>query len=58
MFLFEPAPRQSRRPSRLAAGASFADPASAARKLVEIASGIEPVQEGRIYIELVKEAVP
>ena len=31
----------------------FADPNVAARKLVEIASTIEPVQDGRIYIELV-----
>ena len=31
----------------------FADPDIAARKLVEIASTIEPVQNGRIYIELV-----
>jgi hypothetical protein len=31
----------------------FADPNVAARKLVEIASTIEPVQNGRIYIELV-----
>jgi hypothetical protein len=29
----------------------FADPEAAARKLVEIASGIEPVQDGRIHIE-------
>lgn len=33
----------------------FANPAAAARKLVEIASGIEPVQVGRIFIELVDE---
>ena len=31
----------------------YADPELAARKLVEIASTIEPVQNGRIYIELV-----
>ena len=30
----------------------FADPDIAARKLVEIASTIEPVHDGRIYIEL------
>ena len=29
----------------------FADPDVAARKLVEIASTIEPVQNGRIYVE-------
>ena len=31
----------------------FADPDVAARKLIEIAGTIEPVQNGRIYIELV-----
>jgi len=31
----------------------MADPDLAARKLVEIANGIEAVQDGRIYIELV-----
>ena len=31
----------------------FSDPDVAARKLVEIASTIEPVQDGRIYVELV-----
>ena len=29
----------------------FADPEVAARKLVEIANSVEPVQDGRIYIE-------
>lgn len=29
----------------------FANPEAAARKLVEIAAGIEPAQDGRIYIE-------
>jgi|SRR6516165_1047605 len=40
-------------PMRYAADRPFAEPEAAARKLVEIASGIEPVQDGRIYIELV-----
>jgi hypothetical protein len=31
----------------------YTDPDATARKLVEIASMIEPVQDGRIYIELV-----
>lgn len=31
----------------------FADPEAAPRKLVEIASGVEPVQDGRSFIELV-----
>jgi hypothetical protein len=31
----------------------FADPDVAARKLVEIANGVEPAQDGRIYIERV-----
>jgi hypothetical protein len=30
----------------------FADPEAAAKKLMEIANGIEPVQDGRIFIEL------
>ena len=29
----------------------YANPEAAARKLVEIASGVKPVQDGRIYIE-------
>jgi hypothetical protein len=31
----------------------WADPEKAARRIVEIASTIEPVQDGRIYIELI-----
>jgi hypothetical protein len=31
----------------------FADPDLAARKLIEIANGVEAVQDGRIYIERV-----
>jgi hypothetical protein len=38
---------------RLADNRPYADPEKAARKLVEIASSIEPAQEGRIYIELI-----
>jgi hypothetical protein len=30
---------------------AFADPEAAARKLVELAASIEPVQDGRIHIE-------
>jgi hypothetical protein len=33
----------------------FADPDVAARKIVEIANGVEAVQEGRIFIERVNE---
>jgi hypothetical protein len=33
----------------------FTDPNAAARKLVEIANGLEAVQEGRIYIERINE---
>ncbi|MDE5464528.1 hypothetical protein [Bradyrhizobium sp. CSS354] len=29
----------------------FADPQAAARKLIELAAGIEPVQDGRVHIE-------
>jgi hypothetical protein len=31
----------------------YADPEKAARKLVEIANAVEPVQDGRIFIELI-----
>jgi hypothetical protein len=31
----------------------FANPEAAARKLLEIASGVEAVQDGRIFIELI-----
>ncbi|WBL75581.1 hypothetical protein I3J27_21345 [Bradyrhizobium xenonodulans] len=31
----------------------YADPQAAARKIVELATAIEPVQDGRIYIELI-----
>jgi hypothetical protein len=31
----------------------FADPEKAARKLLEIASTVEPVQDGRIHIETI-----
>ena len=31
----------------------FADPDLAARKLLEIANGVEAVQDGRIFIELI-----
>jgi hypothetical protein len=31
----------------------LSDPATAARKLIEIASGVEAGQDGRIYIELI-----
>ena len=29
----------------------YADPAAAARKLLELANAVEPVQDGRIHIE-------
>ena len=31
----------------------YADPETAARKLIEIANSVEAVQDGRIYIELI-----
>ena len=37
---------------------SFADPEVAARKLMEIANSVEPVQDGRIHIERINLAVP
>jgi hypothetical protein len=33
----------------------YADPETAARKLVELAASIEPVQNGRIHIEKINE---
>lgn len=36
---------------KYAAGRPYAEPEAAARKLVEIAASIEPVQDGRIHIE-------
>lgn len=38
---------------KYASARPLADPETAARKLVEIASGVESVQDGRIFIELV-----
>ena len=32
----------------------FADPDAAARKLMQLANAVEPVQDGRIYIEKIK----
>jgi hypothetical protein len=36
---------------KFAADRPFASPEAAARKIVEIANTVEPVQDGRIYIE-------
>jgi hypothetical protein len=33
---------------------SFSDPEAAAQKLMEIANAVEPVRDGRIFIELIK----
>jgi len=33
----------------------FADPENAARKILEIAHAVEPVQDGRIHIEKINE---
>ncbi len=38
---------------KFAAERSYADPETAARKLLEIAHSAEAVQDGRIYIELI-----
>jgi len=38
---------------KLVSDRPFSDPAVAARKLIEIASTVEAVQDGRIHIELV-----
>jgi hypothetical protein len=34
---------------------SFADPDAAARKVIEIANGVEAAQDGRIFIERVND---
>jgi hypothetical protein len=31
----------------------YADPEKAARRIVEIASTVEPVQDGRVFVELI-----
>jgi hypothetical protein len=36
-----------------AANRSWSDPEKAARRIIEIASTVEPVQDGRIFVELV-----
>jgi hypothetical protein len=36
----------------------YADPEKAARRIVEIASTVEPVQDGRIHVELINGSVP
>jgi hypothetical protein len=36
---------------KFVANRSFADPEAAARKLMEIANSVKPVQDGRIHIE-------
>jgi hypothetical protein len=38
---------------KFAADRPYANPEAAARKLVEIANAVEPVQDGRIFIELI-----
>ncbi|WP_439375376.1 hypothetical protein [Bradyrhizobium sp. DASA03120] len=37
--------------TKFAPSRPFADPEAAARKLIELAKSIEPVQDGRIHIE-------
>lgn len=38
---------------KFAAERPYSDPENAARKLIEIANAVEPVQDGRIFIELI-----
>lgn len=38
---------------KYAADRSYSDPEKAARKILELANSVEPVQDGRIYIELI-----
>ena len=37
--------------TKFAAERPYSDPQAAARKLIELAASIEPVQDGRIHIE-------
>ena len=41
---------------KYAADRPYADPEQAARKLLELANAVEPVQDGRIHIEKINEA--
>lgn len=51
--IFDRLPTQRMQPPmKYAANRTYADREAAARKLVEIARGIEPVQDGRLYVEL------
>ena len=36
----------------------YADPDVAARKIIDLANAFEPIQDGRIYIEKIKWAIP
>jgi len=45
--------RNGTRSMKFATDRPYADPAKAARKLLEIANAAEAVQDGRIYIELI-----
>jgi hypothetical protein len=38
---------------KYAADRSYSDPEKAARKILELANSVEPVQDGRIHIELI-----
>ena len=38
---------------KFAATRPYADPEKAARRIIEIASTIEPVQDGRLHVELI-----
>jgi hypothetical protein len=40
---------------KLTADRPLADPEKGARKLLEIASSIEPIQDGRIHIEKIND---
>jgi hypothetical protein len=43
---------------KFAANRPYADPEKAARRLTEHAQAFEPIQEGRIYIESIREPTP
>jgi hypothetical protein len=49
--------RQKQTFMKFATDRPYADPEKAARKLIEIANAAEALQDGRIYIELINEAL-
>jgi hypothetical protein len=43
--------KRTKQPRKFVSNRPFSDPEAAARKILEIANSVEPVQDGRIHIE-------